>query len=272
MIYENKVAVVTGAGSGIGRAIVKQLASKGCSVALVDINAHGLEETRRMVQVYPGRFSMHQVNVTIEEEMAVLPGKVLAEHGHVDIIFNNAGTTLDRSFEAHSIKDWQFLVGLNLWGVIYGCHYFLPHLLKRPEAFIVNTSSLAGFLGLPNQSSYCATKAAVKALSESLYAEYKCRNVHVLSVHPGAIRTNIFSAAIARAEDKAASEKMFALVSKVAMDPDKAAGKIVRAMEQKKQRILVGLDSRATEFFKRLFPVLVHKLAAMAFRIIKKDR
>ena len=272
MKYNDKVAVITGAGSGIGRAIAKQLAIKECSLALVDINEKGLEETRQLLQSYPGKISIHKVDVTSEEAMAALPGQVIAEHGHVDILFNNAGTTLDRSFAGHSIKDWQFLINLNLWGVIYGCHFFLPYLEQRPEAWIINTSSLAGLLGFPTQSSYCVTKAAVKALSESLYAEYKCRNVHVLSVHPGAIKTNIFAAAIERAEDQAASRKMFDLVSRVAMDPDKAAAKIVRAMEKKRQRVLVGMDSVMSDLVKRMFPVLVHKLAAFAYRLLKHNK
>jgi len=183
------------------------------------------------------------------------------------MLFNNAGTTIERSFDAHSMDDWRFMINLNLYGVLYGCHYFLPHLRVRPEAWIVNTSSLAGFLGLPTQSSYCVTKAAVKALSESLYAEYHSRNIHVLSVHPGAIKTNLFTTAIARAEDPEASKKLFALVEKVAMDADKAAEKIIRAAEKKHQRVIVGMDSRLVEWLKRLFPVMVHRIAALAFRM-----
>lgn len=267
MSLSDKVAVVTGAGSGIGRAVAKKLATKGCSVALVDINEKGLDETRQILQGFTGKFSVHVVDVTSEAQMALLPEAVIAQHEYIDMIFNNAGTTLDRSFAGHSLKDWQFMINLNLWGVIYGCHYFVPHLIKRPESWIINTSSLAGFMGIPTQSSYCVTKAAVKALSESLYAEYKYRNLHVLSVHPGAIKTDIFRKAIAGAEDQEASKKMFALVSKVAMDPDKAAAKIVRAMEKKQQRVLVGLDSRLVEFIKRVFPVLIHRLAALAYRL-----
>lgn len=272
MSLNGKVAVVTGAGSGIGRAIAKKLAFQGCSIALVDINQAGLEETQKILQALAGKYSVHLVDVTDEAQMAVLPEAILGEHAHIDMLFNNAGTTLDRSFAGHSIKNWEFMINLNLWGVIYGCHYFIPHLLKRPESWVINTSSLAGFMGLPTQSSYCVTKAAVKALNESLYAEYKFRNLHVLSVHPGAIKTDIFRKAIAGAEDQEASKKMFALVSKVAMDPDKAAAKIIRAVEKKKQRVLVGIDSRLVEFIKRVFPVLVHRLAAVAYRLQQTSR
>ena len=266
MIDKNTVAVVTGAGSGIGRAIVKQLARRCCSVALVDINGKGLEETRKMLAGYPGNFSIHVVDVTKQEQVAALPGAVLKEHPHIDMIFNNAGITIDKPFACHSMKDWELMVGINLWGVIYGCHYFLPHLEKRPEAYIINTSSLAGFLGIPTQSSYCVTKAAVKALNESLYAEYKCKNIHVLSVHPGAIKTNIFQTAIDSSDNPDASAKMFNVVAKIAMDADKAASKIVNAAERKKQRVIVGIDARMVEIAKRLLPVMIHKIFAFAFK------
>lgn len=266
MIDKNTVAVVTGAGSGIGRSIVKQLARRSCSVALVDINEKGLQETRKLLAGYPGKFSIHVVDVTREEQMAALPEAVLTEHPHIDMLFNNAGITIDKPFARHEIKDWQLIIGINLWGVIYGCHYFLPHLEKRPEAYLINTSSLAGFLGIPIQSSYCVTKAAVKVLNESLYAEYKGKNVHVLSVHPGAIKTNIFQAAINSSDNPEASSKMFDLVAKVAMDPDKAAAKIIKAAEKKQQRVIVGIDARLIEIVKRLFPVWIHKLFAFGFK------
>lgn len=265
-MLQGKVVVITGAGSGIGRALAKGLAKRSCHLALVDINQQGLDETLKLLPTDKGVYSTHKINVISEDEMKQLPEQVIAIHGCVDMLFNNAGTTIERSFAAHSMDDWRFMINLNLWGVLYGCHYFLPYLTARPESWIVNTSSLAGFMGLPSQSSYCVTKAAVKALNESLYAEYHSRNLNVLSVHPGAIRTNIFHAAIDRAEDPEASKKLFALVDKVAMDADKAAEKIIRAAEKKRQRVIVGIDSYLVEFLKRLFPVSIHKLAAYAFK------
>lgn len=265
MIGKGTVAVVTGAGSGIGRALVKQLAMRGCSVALVDVNEKGLLESQQIMAIFSGKFTIHIADVTREEQMAALPEAILKEHPHIDMLFNNAGITIDRSFADHSLQDWQKIMGINLWGVIYGCHYFLPHLAKRPQSYLVNTSSLAGFLGIPTQSSYCATKAAVRVLSEALYAEYRSRNVHILSVHPGAVRTNIFKGAIASSQNPAASKQMFDLVHKVAMDPDKAAARIVSAAEKRKQRVIVGLDAKMVEITKRLMPVLIHHLFAWAF-------
>jgi hypothetical protein len=268
--WNNKVAVVTGAGSGIGRAVSKQLAKRGCHIALVDVNMAGLEETQALLQTYPGTWSVHQVDVTNQEQMENLPEQVIAIHGQVDMIFNNAGITIEKTFESLSIKEWELMMGINIWGVIYGCKFFLPHLKQRPEAFIVNTSSLAGFLGIPTQSSYCVTKAAVKALSESLWAELKSSNISVTSVHPGAIKTNIFNAAMEHSDDVEAAKKMFDLVEKFAMDVDKAAAKIVRAVEKKQQRVIIGMDSGAVEVLKRLFPVSIHSLFAWGFKQQKR--
>jgi len=197
MMLQGKVAVITGAGSGIGRAIAKGLAKRSCHLALVDVSAQGLEQTLALLPVSSAKYSLHVVNVTSEEAMKKLPEEVIKEHGVVDMLFNNAGTTIERSFDAHSMDDWRFMINLNLYGVLYGCHYFLPHLRVRPEA----------------------------------------------------------------------SKKLFALVEKVAMDADKAAEKIIRAAEKKHQRVIVGMDSRLVEWLKRLFPVMVHRIAALAFKM-----
>lgn len=264
--WPNKVTVVTGAGSGIGQALVRHIAAKGGNIALVDVNEKGLDDTLQSISMHPGKFSKHIADVTNEEQIKALPEQVVAEHKQIDVLFNNAGITIDKTFEEHSIADWQKIIGINLWGVIYGCHYFLPYLLQRPEAHIANTSSLAGFVGFPKQSSYCVTKAAVRALNESLYAEYKHRNVHVTSIHPGAIQTNIFNVAVEHSMDQDASRKFFEKVKKFAMPADKAAAIIVRAVEKKKQRVRVGKDSVLTDIVKRLIPVTFHKLLANVFK------
>ncbi|PIE04831.1 MAG: SDR family oxidoreductase, partial [Spirochaetales bacterium] len=162
--WKNKVAVITGAGSGIGRAISRQLARRGCHISLVDVDQTGLDETKTKLQSCQGKFTTHRIDVSDKAQMQLLPDMVIAEHGQVDMIFNNAGITIEKPFNSHSIEEWELMIGINIWGVIYGCKYFLPYLKQRPEAFIINTSSLAGFLGIPTQSSYCLTKAAVKVL------------------------------------------------------------------------------------------------------------
>ena len=263
--WPNKVTVITGAGSGIGQAVTRHIAAKGGNIALVDVNESGLEETLKSIVHCSGKFTTHIIDVTKEDQMKALPEVVISEHKQIDVLFNNAGITIDKTFEEHSIQDWQLIVGINVWGVIYGCHYFMPYLLQRPEAHIVTTSSLAGFVGFPKQSSYCLTKAAVRALNESLYAEYKHRNVHVTSVHPGAIQTNIFNVAVQHSNNPQASQKFFDSVKKFAMPADKAAAIIVKAVEKRKQRVRVGKDAVLTDLIKRLIPVSFHKLLARLF-------
>lgn len=267
MIYwPDKVTVITGAGSGIGRAIVKNIAAKGGNIALVDVSEKGLQETLAMISHYPGKFSTHIADVSSEEQMQALPEVIVSEHRQIDVLFNNAGITIDKTFAEHSLADWRKIVGINVWGVIYGTHFFMPYLEQRPEAHIASTSSLAGFLGFPKQISYCLTKAAVKGFNESLYAEYKHRNIHVTSIHPGAINTNIFNVAVEHSVDQTASRKFFDKVQKFAMPADRAANIIVKAVENKKQRVRVGMDSVLTDIAKRLMPSAMHKILAAVYK------
>lgn len=263
--WNNNVAVITGAGSGIGKAIAIQLAKRNCHLALVDINEESLKSAQQELSTYPVNISVHCVDACSKEQMAQLPEAVLAEHQQVDMIFNNAGLTIEKPFSHSSMAELELIINLNLWGVVYGCHYFLPYLKQRPEAYIVNTSSLASFLGIPTQSGYCLTKAAVKALSESLWAELKGENIHVTSVHPGAIKTNIFKTAIEHSDDKNASKQLFDRVERMAMQPEKAAEKIIKAVEKKRQRVVIGIDAHMLEFAKRLMPVSIHRIFAWGF-------
>lgn len=274
--FQGKVAVITGAGSGLGQALAKGLVIAGCHVALVDVSEESLQATKVILEkvlldnelLLSGavNVSCHVIDVASRVQMEALPAAVIANHGRVDLLFNNAGVVIEKRFETQSIEDWERMLNINLWGVIYGCKFFLPHLVQQAESYVVNTSSLAGFLGMPSQTAYCATKAAVKALSEGLYAEYRGRGVNVVSVHPGAVNTNIFAGAIASSDDPVASEKMFAMVKKMAMKPDVAAAKILKAVQKKRQRVVVGLDAKLVDVIKRLMPVLVHRIFSWGFQ------
>lgn len=160
------VAAVTGAGGGIGRQLALALAREGCHLALADIDPAALAETTVQAEAMGVKVSQHIVDVRSEEQMAALPEAIAAIHGGIDFLINNAGITLQKSFAAHSVTDLRRVVDINLWGVLYGCHFFLPWLRRSNRAHIVNLSSMAAFLGLPSQSTYCLTKAAVRALSE----------------------------------------------------------------------------------------------------------
>lgn len=265
----NKVAAITGAGAGIGQALAIALAKEGCHLALGDINEIGLENTKQQLSAYDVTVSTHRVDVRKRDNLLQFAEATVKEHGKVNILINNAGITLQKQFMSHSEADWDRVIGINLYGVIYGCQAFLPYIRQADAGHIVNMSSMAGFMGLPVQSSYCSTKAAVRALSESLYTELKCENIGVTSVHPGAIKTDIMKATLAESDDVASAQKTMDLAMKFALPVDVAANKIVTAIKKNKQRLLIGNDSRFFEIFKRLLPSTSQKLMALAFSKFK---
>lgn len=259
--FDAKVAVITGGGSGIGQALACQLASKGCDLALVDVNREGMQETKKRLSGTGVTVTTHLADVSDEQAMSTLADEVIAAHGKVNLLFNNAGITYAKSFEGHSLEDWHRIIGINLWGVIYGCHFFLPHLKKQAgNAHIINLSSMVAFMGPPEQTSYSATKAAIKGFSESLWAELHGEGVGVTVVHPGAIRTAIMDEALKSAEDQAAFARTKAVVDKMAMPVDKAAKKILKAVRKDKMRVVIGADAMLFDGAKRALPAQVHKL------------
>jgi len=261
---DERVAVVTGAGSGIGRAVAQNLADKGCHLALVDVNEAGLEETRSAVARNDRRCTMHIADVSDKARMQALPDEVAAAHGQVHILVNNAGVSVGSFFADHSIEDAEWVIGVNLWGVIYGCKYFLPHLKQADWAQIVNISSLFGFFGMPGQACYSMTKAAVKALSEALWTELANTSVSVTSVHPGVIRTALIRSS--RIDDPEERAKAVEMADKYGTDPDKAGKVIVRAIERNQRRVLVGGDARASQWLSRAFPDGLHSALTFAFK------
>ncbi len=263
---KDRVAVVTGAGGGVGRSLALALASEGVHLALVDIDSEALGLTRAALVDYPVRVSEHVINIVSKAAMSALPDAVLAEHGKVNILVNNAGVTFQKSFENHSIEDWERIVGINWWGVLYGCHYFLPHLKAAGEGHIVNLSSMNAFVGLASQSSYCATKSAVRLLSESIQAELGVHNIGVTSVHPGAIKTEMMKATLADADDQGVALRTYELVQKIGVSPETVARRIVKAIRNNEVRIRVGADVVVVDWIKRAFPVSVQRLVGWAYK------
>jgi NAD(P)-dependent dehydrogenase (short-subunit alcohol dehydrogenase family) len=261
---EGRVAVVTGAAGGIGRATSELLARRGCDLALVDVNEAGLAESAACVLAAGRRASLHVADVSDRARMAGLPAEVLAEHGHAHVLVNNAGVTVSRPFEAHSLEDLDWIVGINFWGVVLGCRAFLPVLRREEEAHVVNLSSMAAFVGMPMQSSYCATKAAVRAFSEALAAELSGSRVGVSSVHPGAVRTGILRAA--RGDGSPARDRLTSLMERHARPPERVAEAIVRAIERRRFRVVVGAESRLTDWAVRSFPGLPRRLLGWGWR------
>lgn len=264
--FRDRVAVVTGAASGIGRALSLALARRGADVALVDLNAAGLADVEREVGALGRKASSHVADVADRTRMAELPDEVIGAHGRVSLLVNNAGVSVGGTFEEQSLADLDWIVGINFWGVVHGCKFFLPHLRKETDAHIVNLSSMFGLAGVPGQSSYCATKFAVRGLSEALWVELRDAGIGVTCVHPGGIRTEIVrSSRIANAEVKA---KMVERFERLAMPPQEAAEQILRAVERNRMRVVICREARGTDWLKRLAPSAGQRLiAALARRV-----
>ena len=262
----DRTAVITGAGSGIGRATSIALAQRGCRLALCDIDGVGLAETARRITMLGRPVSTHVVDVADRARMEQLVDDVLAAHGAVHVLVNNAGVSVKGSFGEQSLEDFAWLMGINFWGVVYGCKLFLPHLLRAPEAHIVNISSVFGLVGVPQQSSYCASKFAVRGFTESLRAELAQTRVGVTSVHPGGVATNIVeNMRVPPGPDAARDNARLAKVFKKMLPPEVAAEAIVRGIVLDKPRVLITRETYVADLIKRLVPDLSTDLVAWGY-------
>lgn len=244
-----KVILVTGGGSGIGRALVLDLVKRGAQVAAVDINAETLQETVKLAGDFGSKISTYIVNITDREAVEALPEKIIANHGAIDGIINNAG--IIQPFvpvNELAYKDIERVVNVNFWGPLYVTKTFLPYLLERPQAHIVNVSSMGGFFPFPGQTIYGATKAGVKLLTEGLHSELSDTNVKVTVVFPGAIETNISSNSGLN-DNRESGNGSSALKP---LPPEEAARIILNAMEADKYSVLVGRDARMMDLFYRI--------------------
>jgi NAD(P)-dependent dehydrogenase (short-subunit alcohol dehydrogenase family) len=264
---KGKVAVVTGAASGIGRAVAELLAKRGCRVAINDVNTEGLDETHRRIEAAGGTVTSHRVDVADRAAMTAFAAAVANEHGGVHVVVNNAGVAVACPFAEMSMDDLDWIVGVNFWGVLHGCKLFLPHLLAAGEGHIVNVSSVFGFIGLPTQSAYAATKFAVRGFSESLRAELAHQNIGVTSVHPGPVATNIVKAGrFVGANGSALQERTIAWFEDNAISPERAALDIVRGIERNAPRVLITPHAFGIDLSKRIMPELSDRIATLVAR------
>jgi short-subunit dehydrogenase len=263
-ILQSKVVVITGAASGIGQALARSMAAKGAVLALVDMDDAGLDSICAELSKNGNTVSSHTVDVSDRGAMEQLPQAIVNIHGRVEVLINNAGVSVGAMFDDHSIDDAEWLLDINLKGVIYGCKFFLPFLKQAPEAHIVNVSSMFGLFSMPGQAMYSASKAGVRGFTEALWTELSNTSVHVTTVHPGAIRSNMVRSS--RMLDGEMKAKAAGLQQKYGMPTDKAAQKIVRAIERNKLRVVVGADAHIGELLKRLFPVSFQRLLGLFFR------
>jgi len=254
---KNNVVVITGAASGIGRELAIQLAEHNCNLALCDINKEELGKTISLINNNNIKIKSDVLNVADEHAVYKYATAVLNYFGHVDRVINNAGKVVSNSLNDVSIEDFKLIMDINFWGGVYGTKAFLPHLLTRPEATIVNISSVNAFIPFPNNGPYNCSKYAVCGFNESLHQELKNTNVTVLSVHPGGIKTNIVRNAkfIKAANPNVTHEKSTKFFEKIAKtSAGTAAEKIIMAIKKDKKRLLIGSDAYFFEYFKRLFP------------------
>lgn len=258
--FANKVAAITGAGSGIGRALALDLASRSCQLALSDIDEEGLEETAAGATGRGVRVTTHKVDVADRHAVHDWADQVVVDHGTVNFIFNNAGVAMGSTIEGMSYEDFEWLLNTNLWGVVYGTKAFLPHLKDSGDGHIINVSSIFGLAGVPTQGAYNAAKFAVRGFTECLRQELdmtRC-GVSATSVHPGGVKTSIARSARMNSNigdlgmDTQSSNEKFekAFIT----SPEKAARSILRAVEKNQRRVLVGPDAYVYDWMVRLLP------------------
>ena len=251
----NKVVVITGAGSGIGRALALSAKERGATIALCDWNGDAVAETLRMTG---GRGIATRVDVRSEDEVASFAAQVEKELGPAHVVVNNAGVSLSDTVGSMTRTDFEWLFDINFWGVVRGTELFLPQLSRQDDAHIVNISSVFGLIAVPSQSAYNASKFAVRGYTEALRQELEGTHVHVTCVHPGGVRTNIVRHGrhnVSSRGDKVTTETVSAEFDKVVRTtPEAAAGIIWRGVLANDPRVLVGADARLMDLTQRLFP------------------
>ncbi|HRN29655.1 MAG TPA: SDR family oxidoreductase [Terrimesophilobacter sp.] len=260
MDVKGKVIVVTGGGNGMGREVVLGLLARGAAVAAADMSKEGLAETAELAKAPEGRLSTHVLNVTDRDAVLKFPAAVEKAHGQVDGLVNVAGIIQkfvkisDLSFE-----EIERVMNVNFWGVVNMTKAFLPTLLERPEASVVNVSSMGGFLPVPGQATYGASKAAVKLFTEALYAETRGTNLAVTVVFPGGVGTNITANSGVDIPNMGEVEQGKA---RKVVSPADAGRQIIEGLEKGAYRVLIGSDAKMMDKLSRLMPRKATELIA----------
>jgi NAD(P)-dependent dehydrogenase (short-subunit alcohol dehydrogenase family) len=252
--FQDKTAVITGAGSGIGRGLAIALNRAGAHLALCDLNQEGLEGTLAHLEDKSRLTRLHQVDVSSLEAMEDFAREVIEHHGQVDILINNAGIMLiPGPFLNISEVDFKRVVDVNMWGVYNGVRVFLPYLATRRDACVVTISSLAGLVGLTGYAPYAMSKAAIRGFTESLGMEYSSSGVHFMVVIPGGVKTNLVRY-IPNLQEDEREEAHFVFTRAATLTPEKTAQKILRGLQKKRSQLVFGIDAKAVLAVRRLFP------------------
>jgi short-subunit dehydrogenase len=272
--FNNKVAAITGAASGMGRQLAVQLAGHGCHLALSDVNESGLAETQALARQANRaiRISVRTLDVSDRKAVFDWADATAREHGKVNLIFNNAGVGLASTAEATKIEDFTWLMNINFWGIVHGTQAFLPHLKESGDGHIINVSSLFGLLAAPGTSAYHAAKFAVRGYTESLRQELDMMKygVSATCVHPGGIKTAI--AQNARTDESMAALGIDPRTSKekfsknLITSAEQASATILKSVQNNKRRVLVGWDAIVLDKVQRLFPAAYAVIVGMILR------
>ena len=253
---EQSVAVITGAATGIGRALAARLANEGARLCLADINKEALDVVADGLRAKGCDVSAHAVDVADRQQVETFCRNTIEHFGRVDLLINNAGVALCGNVEEVSLGDIEWLMGINFWGMVYGVKYFLPILKQQKKAYIVNLSSVFGMIAPPGEAAYAASKFAVRGFTEALKHELAGTSVQVSSVHPGGIRTGIAkSSRVGAGTDPRKREQDAAKFDFLARTTaERAADRIVSAVLRGETRILIGRDASQIDLIQRLLP------------------
>ena len=274
----NKVAAVTGAGSGIGQALAINLAQQGCHLAISDVDKKGLAETVKLLSGFKVKVTHQLLDVSNKQAVYDWADKVVKDHGKVNLIFNNAGVALSGTVAGLDIEDYKWIMDINFWGVIYGTKAFLPYLEESGEGHIINISSVFGLTSQPFMSGYNASKFAVRGFTESLRQDLEISNSNVSTtcIHPGGIKTNIAKSSrmnkSVEAITGANKEKSMAKFEKMFIHtPDSAAKTILKGVKKNARRVLIGADARVFDGMARVFPTGYQWLFTKAVKLTSKS-
>lgn len=255
--FRNKLAVVTGAGSGIGRTTALALADRGANLAICDIHDENLQQVAQTLRERGAKVVAEKVDVSSAEQMEAFAGSVGEQMGPADILVNNAGVGLIGSILETSLDDWDWVVGVNLKGVIHGVHFFVPPMVQRARGgHIINIASLAGIMGSSNLGAYSTTKFAVVGLSESLRDELRSHDIGVTAICPGFIKTAIADSSryLGKLGEAGAQKSITATFDKQARPPEKVAEAIIDAIENDRALVPVNPEAKALYWAKRIAP------------------
>jgi short-subunit dehydrogenase len=275
--FQGSAAAVTGAASGIGRALALELAARGCVLALAVVDEPGLESVAKEIgAAHSRRVTTQRVDVGDAKQIEAFAQSAIANFPNLNIVINNAGVALRGDFDEYDQAQMEWLMGINFWGVVRGTRAFMPQLQRQPVAHIVNISSIFGIIAPAGQSAYCAAKFAVRGFSESLRHELAMSNspVRLTVVHPGGIATNIARRAPAgtNLRNTMSAEEVGARFAKMARtSAQTAAQRIIRGIERNEPRVLIGADAKLMEVLQRLRPVTYWSLLVGAFRRLAGD-